>query len=250
MSCRHPELRSQSLRAFFLIVLAGSIGWTPVLAEGFPNLEVLPKDIEQRELTETMQGYSRSLGVKCEHCHVGTEGTIFSDYDFESEDNPNKEIARQMIRMTQQINETLMPKTGRDPVLEVTCTTCHRGQARPISLEKDLAQILADKGSSAAIERYRQLREKWYGRGTLDFGVLTLRRLASQLIHQKKYPEATAILELNLEHYPESIETLIQLGSLYQRAKKIDLAKTTYQRALEIDPENASAKRKLRRLEK
>ncbi len=74
------------------------------LPDSFENLEVLSKDIGQRELIEVMKGFSGALGVRCQHCHVGEEGKPLSDFDFVSDERPAKDAARVMIRMTEKIN--------------------------------------------------------------------------------------------------------------------------------------------------
>ena len=80
------------------------------------NLKVLK--VEQQDLIRVMRTYTTGLGVKCEHCHV--QG------DFASDENPQKELARMMIKMVQDVN-------GRFPDAKehVTCYTCHRGEEEP-----------------------------------------------------------------------------------------------------------------------
>ena len=98
------------------------------------NAKVLPADIGADRLRSTMVGFSRSLGVRCTFCHVGTEGQPLSTFDFASDARPHKELARGMIRMTQRLNRELLPgivgesESGRP---RVTCFTCHRGSEHP-----------------------------------------------------------------------------------------------------------------------
>jgi hypothetical protein len=70
-------------------------------------------------------GFTRSLGVTCTHCHVPG--------DWESDDKPAKQIAREMSRMVGAINADYLKKipdlNSTNP--SVNCTTCHRGQKRP-----------------------------------------------------------------------------------------------------------------------
>lgn len=103
------------------------------------NLQVLPGDIGPDGLRRVMQSFTRALGVRCGHCHVG-EGD-FLNWDFASDANRHKDIARQMMRMTSAINTAWLASTEGlhnpvDPALgaagfRVTCWTCHRGQAEP-----------------------------------------------------------------------------------------------------------------------
>jgi hypothetical protein len=97
---------------------------TPVV-----NARELPVD----KTTGTMEILRTSLGVECNYCHVSGD---FQERghtgDRQSDDNPRKLIARDMIRMTKEINKQL---TGvgvfPDDSNVVTCWTCHRGNRRP-----------------------------------------------------------------------------------------------------------------------
>jgi hypothetical protein len=98
------------------------------------NLQVIPQDIGAERLRFIMQNFTRSLGVRCSFCHVG-QGD-FLNWDFASDANPHKEVARDMMRMTRELNqETLAGIEGLHEVEEgafrVTCWTCHRGNATP-----------------------------------------------------------------------------------------------------------------------
>ena len=59
------------------------------------NLKVL-KASTGPEVRQIMQTFTAALGVPCTNCHV--QGNYASD------ENPKKEVARKMIRMTQTIN--------------------------------------------------------------------------------------------------------------------------------------------------
>ena len=67
--------------------------------------------LSKKELKATMKFYSKSLGQKCSFCHVKDKSVDLND----SITNPSirkrlkhKEIAREMIRMTQEINEKIL----------------------------------------------------------------------------------------------------------------------------------------------
>jgi hypothetical protein len=94
------------------------------------NLKILPADISRMQLLSTMKFFSQSLGVRCTFCHVGTEGQPPSTFDFASDAKDSKGTARDMMRMVQQINGSLVAATGL-PDAKVTCFTCHRGSKRP-----------------------------------------------------------------------------------------------------------------------
>ena len=70
-------------------------------------------------------GFSRSLGVRCSYCHVIGE--------WAKDDKPEKDVAREMLRMTASINRDFLPniKNLKSEHPQVTCATCHRGQEKP-----------------------------------------------------------------------------------------------------------------------
>ena len=68
------------------------------------NLQVLPSDWPGSRLSAPMRGFTRALGVRCSYCHDGEEGQPLSAYDFASDANPNKDRAREMLRMLGSIN--------------------------------------------------------------------------------------------------------------------------------------------------
>jgi hypothetical protein len=98
----------------------------------FKNLKILPPDIQRDELIAIMRGYARSLGVRCEHCHVETGEGPNAKRDFASDAKPEKEVARAMMRMTQHINAEYVSKVNEHGTT-VTCYTCHRGKVVPES---------------------------------------------------------------------------------------------------------------------
>ena len=93
--------------------------------EVFKNIQML-KALPAGRLLKVMElGYARSLGVDCTHCHVAGQ--------WEKEDKPTKQIARDMAAMVANINNEQLKKIknlkSADPV--INCTTCHRGQIKP-----------------------------------------------------------------------------------------------------------------------
>ena len=87
------------------------------------NLKILKPE----NLMETMQAFRVALGVRCDFCHV--QG------DFASDEKPHKNIARQMLEMTHQINGNFP-----DGKIHVTCYTCHRGAEEPATRPPASAQ--------------------------------------------------------------------------------------------------------------
>jgi len=127
------------IASFVLLVLAayapGPAGAVPEAAQAdssqWENLQVLPDTLSRDALIGIMRGFTDALGVGCDHCHAGGED---GPPDFPSDANPHKDVAREMMRMTWEINtETLPAIEGLHDSegMYVTCYTCHRGAARP-----------------------------------------------------------------------------------------------------------------------
>ena len=103
----------------------------PAQPAAFKNLKVFPADIPRDRLIDSMKRISASLGVKCTHCHVGVEGKR-ETMDFASDAKREKLVARSMMVMTKHINDKEFSVT--DPAQpKVTCFTCHRGAAKPLT---------------------------------------------------------------------------------------------------------------------
>ena len=99
----------------------------------FRNLKVLPKDISEAKLDSIMQTYNIALGVKCSFCHVPVKN-IADSLDYASDAEPMKENARDMMRMTIEINKKhfYFNKDQQPEYLNtVHCKTCHRGEPFP-----------------------------------------------------------------------------------------------------------------------
>lgn len=102
----------------------------------YSNLKVLPKDIAPKDLQRIMiDDFEDGLGVSCNFCHARDKDSVH--FDFASDAKPEKEITRAMMRMELSVNKKFFrikhPLIG-DPVLVVTCNTCHRGTAFPDGL--------------------------------------------------------------------------------------------------------------------
>jgi cytochrome c-type biogenesis protein CcmH/NrfG len=63
-----------------------------------------------------------------------------------------------------------------------------------------------------------------------------------------KPDDAIQWLQLNLEFYPKSVRTYLSMAQIYSRKQDKDNAIKSAQKALEIEPENAQAKRLLDQL--
>lgn len=106
-----------------------------VVKSQWSNLKVLPQDIAEDSLKGLMREYNAALGVKCNHCHApNAEGKM----DFASDAKKEKEYARHMITMTNELNKNHFDYDENDKQ-KVTCFTCHQGNIKPKKIS-DVAQ--------------------------------------------------------------------------------------------------------------
>ena len=94
------------------------------------HLKVLPKGTPVQDIYKIMAGMQRDLGVQCGFCHEEDPDT--KQINYASDENPRKETARSMMRMTNDINTKYLGQLGdRQYASPITCGNCHLGQVHP-----------------------------------------------------------------------------------------------------------------------
>jgi Photosynthetic reaction centre cytochrome C subunit/Tetratricopeptide repeat len=216
------------------------------------NLQLYPKETPRAQILATMQGFVAALGVQqsggCGYCHAGTA----PQFDFASDANPKKNIARKMILMSREVTAKLPEVTGKaaSEVTTLRCATCHRGLPIPKLLPDVLTDTATKSGTPAAVQQYRDLRAKYYGGQSYDFSEGGLVAMATPLINANRIDDAITWLQLNAEFYPKSSATYAALGQAYARKDDTANAVKSYEKAVELDPNNQLAKRQLEQLKK
>lgn len=118
-----------------VFVVAISYAFTKKSADpGWKNLKILPKNITQHQMDSVMDHYSVALNVECKFCHVKVKGS--EEWDYASDSNKHKLVAREMMTMTNKLNDQYFPYGGKAEDmatdLTVTCYTCHQGRKHPL----------------------------------------------------------------------------------------------------------------------
>ena len=101
----------------------------------YKNLKVLPKSTTKQQMDSVMKHFTVALGVKCNFCHVYNQEQ--KSMDFASDGNNHKAVARDMMKMTNKINDKYFDVKHASKLeadLEVTCYTCHNGKVHPATV--------------------------------------------------------------------------------------------------------------------
>lgn len=213
------------------------------------NLQVLPKDWPGTRLRPVMVGFSKALGVRCSYCHKGEEGKPLSTYDFASDENPNKNRAREMLRMLNDIEEHLNKiQPSGDKRVNLWCHTCHHGRPRPMTLDEELSEQYRKKGLQGALDDYADLKKKYYGRAAFDFGEGSLNVFGYTLLEGNDTAGAIRVFKLNAETFPDSSNVWDTLAEAYTKSGDTQKARENYEKALTLDPKDDKAKEGLKKI--
>jgi Photosynthetic reaction centre cytochrome C subunit len=211
------------------------------------NTRVIPKSTPVSQVTGQMRNITAALGVRCHFCHVGQEGQPLGQFDFATDEKRTKLVAREMMRMVQEINRRLDSLPSRaTPALQVTCEMCHRGVSRPEPLFTIVVNAATAAGADSAIRLYRALRERHYGDDAYDFKEPTLNIAAFRLGRANKFDDAFALLKLNEELYPGSSAMYVFRGNINLMKADTAAAAAAFREAVRLDPNNQEARGRLR----
>ena len=238
------------ISVFGILIIAGGALTASAQQWSWPekgqNLKVLPEGTGGQKLGDTMKGFTRALGVRCEHCHVEGGGDL-STFDFVSDEKETKKAARIMMRMVRTINDDFISTLGDDSPVHVSCETCHHGKSKPERIEDILHEAYESGGVDVLRSKYIQLRAQYYGSYSYDFSESMLLAVV-QSIPAAKQDDAIAVLQLNLEMYPQSWRSWHFLGEVNLLKKDKANAIDAFRKSLEMNPNNPAAAKRLEEL--
>jgi hypothetical protein len=225
------------------MLLLAAPAWAQI-PDTYTNLKVLPREISKADLVNRMREMAGSLGVRCNHCHVGPES--LQGMDFATDEKPTKRTARVMMKMVEEINGKLLApiETGRTDTTRVRCVTCHRGVTVPKYIDEIVLEAIETKGVDAALADYRELRTKFYGSAAYDFSQGPLNAIVEQLAGQK-IDDAFAVARASIELNPNAAYPQMLLGRLHLMRGERDQAVDALRKAVEIEPTNTWARKQL-----
>ena len=193
------------------------------------------------DLMTVMQSYTVALGVTCDYCHTAPRGSGLKE--------PHKDIARAMQVLTREANAKVLAATGKEEQLttRIECFTCHRGVPIPKQLVTILNETVVREGVQPALAQYKDLRERFYGRASYDFGEDTLINVARRIVEVRP-ADSIIILNAHLEQFPKSAKGYEALAYAYTRRSQDAEAIVNLEKALELDPTNVTARGRLEQL--
>jgi tetratricopeptide (TPR) repeat protein len=96
---------------------------------------------------------------------------------------------------------------------------------------RQVRETLDSEGIAGAIEVYRELKEHYPPE---RFDEILLNSLGYALLGAGRIDDAIAIFELNVQEYPTAANPLDSLGDGYGAAGRLEEAKASYQRAVDL----------------
>lgn len=121
-----------------------------------------------------------------------------------------------MLKMVDSINTVFLASVPtRDLAfpISVNCYTCHRGVARPMTIDAVLATTIEKSGVDSAISRYRALRTD-VAAGRYNFTEQPVTLAAQRLAAAGKHDDALKLLQMNLEYNPASANIDYEIADL------------------------------------
>jgi CubicO group peptidase (beta-lactamase class C family) len=116
------------------------------------------------------------------------------------------------------------------------------------AISDELAAAIREQGIAAALARYHDLSQHHAESYYVD--EVEMNDLGYMLINSKRFGEAVEILKLNTALYPQSANAFDSLGEAYLLHGDKDLARISYQKALELNPQNATAVKVIEKLKR
>lgn len=218
--------------------------WPP---DSLINVKVIPKNTPVAQVVGQMRNITQGLGVRCHFCHEGEEGTPLEKTNFAGDKKRPKLVARQMMRMVQEINARLDTIPERPSAkVEVTCRTCHRGLSRPMPLSSAIIEASLAAGADSALRAYQALRDRYYGRDAYDFGEGSLNTAAFRLGRENKFDDALKVLAYNETLFPQSSGLSVFRGNILLMKGDTAGAAIAYREAIKRDSTNGEARGRLR----
>ena len=115
------------------------------------------------------------------------------------------------------------------------------------SMATTLYKSLKQDGVTSIVSTYNRLKENSFEE--YQFTENQLNNFGYQLLQRNKLLAAVEVMKLNVIEYPESGNAYDSLGEVYLANGQKKLALASYEKSLELEPENANAKKVIEQLQ-
>ena len=214
------------------------------------NLKVLPSNIDEEKLRQLMDSFSTALGVHCNYCHGDPKEKSTGRTDFAADTNPKKNVAREMIKLVDNINNNLLngARSLDKGIVNISCITCHHGSSSIKLIEDVLFKSYKKDGLDSAFSSYNNLKKQYYGSFTYDFSDRSLLVFASKVLEAGNLDDAIIIGKKNCELFPDYTWSYTFLGNVYSKKGNKEDAIRSFEKAVQLDPGNRFAIQQLKKL--
>ncbi len=113
--------------------------------------------------------------------------------------------------------------------------------------DPEFLAVLQDSGVSAAIAYYRRMKQD--NPSLPLFTERQMNGLGYRYLFAGNVKEAIALFRLNVEVYPDAWNVYDSLGEALAKDGQVELALVNYRKSLELNPDNANGRERLRQLE-
>jgi CubicO group peptidase (beta-lactamase class C family) len=145
----------------------------------------------------------------------------------------------------QSILEAMLAETVGGDHPAVTWLDYEQYNSPSRAVRETLQRTIDEEGLDATIALYHELKSS---RPPEAFDEYLLNQLGYRLLRAERVDEAIAIFRLNVEEYPDAWNPYDSLGEAYAAAGQRALAIESYERSVELNPENTNGIAALERL--
>jgi hypothetical protein len=116
-----------------------------------------------------------------------------------------------------------------------------------LDIADELLSVFSGKGMSETLDLYHELKER-HAR-YIDIDEDLMNQMAYQFIYAGLLDDAIVLLQIITALFPDSWNAYDSLGEAYLKAHRVESAKHSYEKSLELNPDNSNAANALEHIE-
>ncbi len=135
---------------------------------------------------------------------------------------------------------------GNYDIFKITIEDPSKKTRLTFQKKNDVLGLMVKGKKKAALRKYEKLKERTNPENVIHFG--NLMDYGDILRKEKKLSECILAYELAIEVNPKSINALISLGDVFEEMDDIERARTYYEKAISMEPDNEVLSEKMSRI--